>query len=163
MLKKLSIGQKLGGGFAVMALMLISVVIISLTQLSRLYTDTSELSGNMLPSVVSSGKINAYLLDARRMELAALLALSHGDEAGYEENIKQFQAHHDIFEKEFEYYRTIPFLNQDEQTTYNKLGMSLQRYYQIHDDIEEAVRQKDMARVISLRDNESRTVLLEWI
>ncbi|QFI54096.1 methyl-accepting chemotaxis protein [Aeromonas simiae] len=163
MLKNLSIGQKLGAGFAVLALMIISLVLLLLAQLSRLHNDTASLAEDILPSVASSGKINAYLLDARRMELNALLDLAGGDLAGYERFNKKFNDFRDEFEREFAHYRTLTFSSPEERAMYDKLGMLLNRYYQIHEYIETAVQQGDNEKITSLRNNESRVALLEAI
>lgn len=161
MFKNLSIGQKLGCGFAVLALLVVGLAWFSSAQLSRLNDDTSRLADNMLPSVASSGKINAYLLDTRRLELVSVIGAISNDPAEIEDGISKFNHLKETFDAELAHYGSLPFSTPEERSNYDKLRSATNRYFQLHEQVVAAIRQQELAKVTALRKNETRQALEE--
>jgi methyl-accepting chemotaxis protein len=83
----LSIGKRLGGGFAVLLALLLVVAGIGFTQLQNLMGKLNGVNDNTIPSILAMGGVQDAANDARRYELRALGAEDISERQKAYENI----------------------------------------------------------------------------
>ncbi|MGL6048574.1 MAG: MCP four helix bundle domain-containing protein [Aeromonas salmonicida] len=81
MFKNMSIGQKLSSGFAVLALLVFLLAGFGISRLSYLNSNTHIITENLVPSIRYASEMHVALLDARRAQLAMVIARDNNDSA----------------------------------------------------------------------------------
>ena len=161
MRQKLSIGQKLIGGFTFMALLIIGQVLFSIYQMSGLNNNTANLAENMFRSVASAGKITTIINDLRRKELDLVIGFLKHDDAAVTAGVSKFATVSTTLEKEMQFYDSLPFSTNEEKAAFQELRSALDRYQQAHVQLEAAIRDNNVEKLEQLRKNETRTAVQE--
>ncbi|WP_421202049.1 methyl-accepting chemotaxis protein [Aeromonas enteropelogenes] len=161
MFKNMSIGQKLSAGFAILALFVLGLAWFSSSQLARLYDDTETITNNLLPSTRLASQMHIAILDARRSELAQVIAKLNKDEEEVNERARTFDQARQEFEQAIQKYGTLAFNTHEEKQVYEQAKESGAKYFTIHEELLSAFANGDLDKVKSLRRNETRVALEE--
>lgn len=65
MRKSMTIGNKLITVFSALVVLMLGFAWFSVTQLSNIYRDTTEITNNVIPSIRASSQMHTALLDAQ--------------------------------------------------------------------------------------------------
>ena len=161
MFKNMSIGQKLSAGFAILALLVLGLAWFSISQLARLYGDTETITGNLLPSTRYASQMHVAILDARRSQLAQVIAGLSNDVQEVSERTATFNKARQEFDAAAQKYGALPFTTDEEKQTYDQLLSAAAKYFAVHDELINAFAANDLEKVKNLRKNETRTALEE--
>jgi methyl-accepting chemotaxis protein len=133
----LNIGKKLGLGFGFVVLLTCVLGVVSMFQLSRLDTDTVDISTNWLPSVKILGKLDYDGASFRRFELAYFLSQ---DQASKDSNIQRMTAALDSVKKDTDIY--VPMISSaEEKGLFTDVTNEWTKYLTIHERAMELARQ----------------------
>lgn len=157
MFNKMSISQKLSGGFATLALLVVALALFSVSQLSSFFHSTNEITGNLIPSMRAANQMEISLLDARRAELN--MVISGTDQQGVARYDQVFLAAKQEFSVATQTYNSMPFTSKIEEQEFMALKDAAAQYFNAHEQLVEALRQGDMAQVMSLREGETMFTL----
>lgn len=161
MFKNMSIGQKLSAGFAILTLLVLGLAWFSISQLAKLYGDTETITGNLLPSTRYASQMHVAILDARRSELAQVIAGLSNDAQEVSERTATFNKAKHEFEVAAQKYGALPFTTDEEKLTYEQLLSAGAKYFSVHEELMNAFAANDLEKVRSLRKNETRAALEE--
>ncbi|MEL3927629.1 methyl-accepting chemotaxis protein [Aeromonas enteropelogenes] len=161
MFKNMSIGQKLSAGFAILALLVLGLAWFSSSQLARLYDDTETITSNLLPSTRLAAQMHVSILDARRSELAQVIASLNKDDEEVNERARTFDQAKQEFEKAIQAYGALTFSTSEEKQVYEQAKAAGAKYFAVHDELMKAFAADDLQKVKSLRRNETRVALEE--
>lgn len=161
MFKNMSIGQKLSAGFAVLTLLVLGLAWFSISQLAKLYGDTETITGNLLPSTRYASQMHVAILDARRSELAQVIAGLNNDAQEVSERTATFNKAKQEFEVAAQKYGALPFTTDEEKLTYEQLLSAGAKYFSVHEELMNAFAANDLEKVKGLRKNETRAALEE--
>ncbi|MFC5705582.1 methyl-accepting chemotaxis protein [Aeromonas eucrenophila] len=157
MFKNLSISQKLSGGFATLALLVVALAWFSVSQLSGFFQNTTEITGNLIPTIRAANEMEVSLLNARRAELSMLLAGE--DKQGIARYDQVYQTAKQGFVTAAQTYNSLPFTSAKEEQEFMALKEAASQYFGAHDELVTALQQGDLAKVMSLREGETMTAL----
>lgn len=157
MFKNLSISQKLSGGFATLALLVVALAWFSVSQLSGFFQNTTEITGNLIPTIRAANEMEVSLLNARRAELSMLL--SGADKQGVTRYDQVYQAAKQSFAAAAQTYNSLPFTSAKEEQEFMALKEAAGQYFGAHDELVAALQQGDLAKVMSLREGDTMTAL----
>jgi methyl-accepting chemotaxis protein len=159
MLKHMTIGQKLISGFSILTLMVLMLAWFAVSQLSILHRDTTEITGNLIPSIRASSQMHIALLDARRAELAMIIGALSSDEP----EINSSTLRYDTAKKEFnlaqQTYNQLSFVSEKDRQDFSELSTKANEYFSSHEILVTAIQQRDLPRIQSLRKNETKSSL----
>ncbi|MGH1407990.1 MAG: MCP four helix bundle domain-containing protein, partial [Aeromonas sp.] len=161
MFKNMSIGQKLSAGFVVLALLVLGLAWFSISQLARLYGDTETITGNLLPSTRYASQMHVAILDARRSQLAQVIAGLSNDAQEVSERTATFNKAKQEFDAAAQKYGALPFTTDEEKQTYDQLLSGAAKYFAIHDQLMNAFAANDLEKVKNLRKVDTRLALEE--
>ena len=161
MFKNMSIGQKLSAGFAILTLLVLGLAWFSISQLAKLYGDTETITGNLLPSTRYASQMHVAILDARRSELAQVVAGLSNDAQEVNDRTATFNKARQEFEVAAQKYGALPFTTDEEKLTYEQLLSAGAKYFSVHEELMNAFAANDLEKVRSLRKNETRAALEE--
>ncbi|MGL5707297.1 MAG: MCP four helix bundle domain-containing protein, partial [Aeromonas sp.] len=147
MFKNMSIGQKLSAGFAVLTLLVLGLAWFSISQLAKLYGDTETITGNLLPSTRSASQMHVAILDARRSELAQVIAGLSNDAQEVSERTATFNKAKQEFEVAAQKYGALPFTTDEEKLTYEQLLSAGAKYFSVHEELMNAFAANDLEKV----------------
>ncbi|MFB2828976.1 methyl-accepting chemotaxis protein [Aeromonas jandaei] len=159
MLTKMTIGQKLIMAFTTLALLMLGFAWFATAQLSNIYRDASEVTDNIVPSIRASSQMHVALLDARRAELNMVIDALGKDSASLSNSTQNFEVAKNQFTAAEQRYGSMPFVSEQDRNIFADLQAAAAKYFSVHDNLQTAIVQGDMARVQSLIKNESRTAL----
>jgi methyl-accepting chemotaxis protein len=157
MFKNMSISQKLSGGFATLAVLVVALAWFSVSQLSGLFRDTTLITGNLIPSMQAANQMEVSLLNSRRAELN--MVISGEDKEGVARYDKVYQAAKQEFATSAQAYAALPFTSAQEEQEFKALTAAAAQYFDAHDELAAALQQGDMGRVMSLREGVTMTAL----
>lgn len=153
MFKNLSIGQKLSGGFAFVVSLVLGLVCILIFEMSSINAEVRQMVNNQVPSVVSAGRINTLLLDARRHELTTVIELLSNEHADTSASTAAFAKAKDDLLNELNKYSSYPFVSQQEHDLFEKLVADANDYLSYHDQITQAFANHEMEKANGLRES----------
>ncbi|ELI6431294.1 methyl-accepting chemotaxis protein [Aeromonas salmonicida] len=159
MFKNMSIGQKLSSGFAVLALLVFVLAGFGISRLSYLNGNTQLITDNLVPSIRYASQMQVALLDARRAQLAMVIARANNDSADITRRNDSVTEAKGRFAKAVADYGRLTFNATDEEQTYAALQPAGEAYFSAHDQLYQAVMQNDGARIGEYRDGLTRTTL----
>ncbi|RAJ09361.1 methyl-accepting chemotaxis protein [Aeromonas salmonicida] len=159
MFKNMSIGQKLSTGFAVLALLVFVLAGFGISRLSYLNGNTQLITDNLVPSIRYASQMQVALLDARRAQLAMVIARANNDSADITRRNDSVTEAKGRFAKAVADYGRLTFNATDEEQTYAALQPAGEAYFSAHDQLYQAVMQNDSARIGDYRDGLTRTTL----
>ncbi|EQB2602141.1 methyl-accepting chemotaxis protein [Aeromonas salmonicida] len=159
MFKNMSIGQKLSTGFAVLALLVFVLAGFGISRLSYLNGNTQLITDNLVPSIHYAGQMQVALLDARRAQLAMVIARANNDSADITRRNDSVTEAKGRFAKAVADYGHLAFNATDEEQTYRALQQAGEAYFSAHDQLYQAVMQNDNARIDDYREGLTRTTL----
>ncbi|WP_429192865.1 methyl-accepting chemotaxis protein [Aeromonas salmonicida] len=159
MFKNMSIGQKLSTGFAVLALLVFMLAGFGISRLSYLNNNTQLITDNLVPSIRYASQMQVALLDARRAQLAMVIARANNDSADITRRNDSVTEAKGRFAKAVADYGRLTFNATDEEQTYAALQPAGEAYFSAHDQLYQAVMQNDSARIGDYRDGLTRTTL----
>ncbi|ATP10662.1 methyl-accepting chemotaxis protein [Aeromonas salmonicida] len=159
MFRNMSIGQKLSSGFAVLALLVFVLAGFGISRLSYLNGNTQLIADNLVPSIRYASQMHVALLDARRAQLAMVIALANNDSADITRRNDSVTEAKGRFAKAVADYGRLAFNATDEEQTYAALQPAGEAYFSAHDQLYQAVMQNDSARIGDYRDGLTRTTL----
>ncbi|VXA80225.1 MULTISPECIES: methyl-accepting chemotaxis protein [Aeromonas] len=159
MFKNMSIGQKLSTGFAVLALLVFVLAGFGISRLSYLNGNTQLITDNLVPSIRYASQMQVALLDARRAQLAMVIARANNDSADITRRNDSVTEAKGRFAKAVADYGRLTFNATDEEQTYAALQQAGEAYFSAHDQLYQAVMQNDSARIGDYRDGLTRTTL----
>ncbi|HDX8377800.1 TPA: methyl-accepting chemotaxis protein [Aeromonas salmonicida] len=159
MFRNMSIGQKLSTGFAVLALLVFVLAGFGITRLSYLNGNTQLITDNLVPSIRYASQMQVALLDARRAQLAMVIARANNDSADITRRNDSVTEAKGRFAKAVADYGRLTFNATDEEQTYAALQQAGEAYFSAHDQLYQAVMQNDSARIGDYRDGLTRTTL----
>ncbi|SIQ42157.1 methyl-accepting chemotaxis protein [Aeromonas sp. RU39B] len=161
MFNNVSIGRKLGAGFAVLALLVLGLAWFAVSQLAKINDNIRVITTNMMPSIHVAGQIQAALGDARRAELNQVIGGLVKDLAEVDERTASFNKAQQKYEESIRQYGDLPFSTGEEEQVYNQLKTVGASYFASHAELLSAIKNGDTERAKSLRKNETRTALEE--
>lgn len=159
MFRNMSIGQKLSTGFAVLALLVFVLAGFGISRLSYLNNNTQLIADNLVPSIRYASQMHVALLDARRAQLAMVIALANNDSADITRRNDSVTEAKGRFAKAVADYGRLEFNATDEEQAYRALQSAGEAYFSAHDQLYQAVMQNDSARIGDYRDGLTRTTL----
>ena len=159
MFRNMSIGQKLSSGFAVLALLVFVLAGFGISRLSYLNNNTQLIADNLVPSIRYASQMHVALLDARRAQLAMVIARTNNDSADITRRNDSVTEAKGRFAKAVADYGRLTFNATDEEQTYAALQSAGEAYFSAHDQLYQAVMQNDSARIGDYRDGLTRTTL----
>ncbi|WP_421148500.1 methyl-accepting chemotaxis protein [Aeromonas dhakensis] len=159
MFKNMSIGQKLSAGFAVLALLVLVIAGFGISRLSYLNANTQLIVNNLVPSIRYASQMHVALLDARRAELAMVIALTNNDQADIAKRNDSFSDAKARFLKALSDYGRLAFNDAEEEQTYRALQPAGEAYFSAHDQLYQAVMNNEGAKIGEYRDGITRTTL----
>ncbi len=159
MFKNMSIGQKLSSGFAVLALLVFLLAGFGISRLSYLNSNTHIITENLVPSIRYASEMHVALLDARRAQLAMVIARDNNDSADITRRNDSVTEAKGRFAKAVADYGRLAFNATDEEQTYGALQSAGEAYFSAHDQLYQAVMQNDSARIDDYREGLTRTTL----
>lgn len=159
MFRNMSIGQKLSTGFAVLALLVFVLAGFGISRLSYLNGNTQLITTNLVPSIRYASQMHVALLDARRAQLAMVIALANNDSSDITRRNDSVTEAKGRFAKAVADYGRLTFNATDEEQTYAALQPAGAAYFSAHDQLYQAVMQNDSARIGEYRDGLTRTTL----
>ena len=159
MFRNMSIGQKLSSGFAVLALLVFVLAGFGISRLSYLNNNTQLIADNLVPSIRYASQMHVALLDARRAQLAMVIARANNDSADITRRNDSVTEAKGRFAKAVADYGRLTFNATDEEQTYAALQPAGEAYFSAHDQLYQAVMQNDSARIGDYRDGLTRTTL----
>lgn len=159
MFKNMSIGQKLSSGFAVLALLVFVLAGFGISRLSYLNGNTQLITDNLVPSIGYASQMHVALLDARRAQLAMVIARTNNDSADITRRNDSVTEAKGRFAKAVADYGRLEFNATDEEQAYRALQSAGEAYFSAHDQLYQAVMQNDSARIGDYRDGLTRTTL----
>ena len=159
MFRNMSIGQKLSSGFAVLALLVFVLAGFGISRLSYLNNNTQLIADNLVPSIRYASQMHVALLDARRAQLAMVIARTNNDSADITRRNDSVTEAKGRFAKAVADYGRLTFNATDEEQTYAALQPAGEAYFSAHDQLYQAVMQNDSARIGDYRDGLTRTTL----
>lgn len=159
MFRNMSIGQKLSGGFAVLALLVFVLAGFGISRLSYLNNNTQLIADNLVPSIRYASQMHVALLDARRAQLAMVIARTNNDSADITRRNDSVTEAKGRFAKAVADYGRLEFNATDEEQAYRALQSAGEAYFSAHDQLYQAVMQNDSARIGDYRDGLTRTTL----
>ncbi len=146
----LKIGKKLVVGFGVLEILLITLGVFSLTQLSKVNAGTVDIATSWLPSVRVLGELQFSVSALRRWELNHLIATDKESLAKAEEKTKSTIAAMGEAEKRYE-----PLISSDEEhRLYDQFRSELDKYLAIRERVLDLSRQdkKKDAETLSMSE-----------
>ncbi|MCH7370845.1 methyl-accepting chemotaxis protein [Aeromonas sp. MR16] len=158
MFNNMSISQKLSGGFAVLGVLIVALAWFSVSQLSGLYRDSTEITGNLIPSMQAANQMEIALLDARRAELNMVIA-AREDQQEIALHDKTYQAARQEFDAAAQAYGAMPFTSGQEEQEFMALKAAASQYFTSHEQLMAALHKGDLERVMSLRKGETLVAL----
>ncbi|WP_219597640.1 methyl-accepting chemotaxis protein [Aeromonas salmonicida] len=159
MFRNMSIGQKLSTGFAVLALLVFVLAGFGISRLSYLNGNTQLITDNLVPSIRYASEMQVALLDARRAQLAMVIARANNDSADITRRNDSVTEAKGRFAKAVADYGRLEFNATDEEQAYRALQSAGEAYFSAHDQLYQAVMQNDSARIGDYRDGLTRTTL----
>ncbi|MGY3859916.1 methyl-accepting chemotaxis protein [Aeromonas intestinalis] len=157
MLKKITISQKISGGFAMLAVLVIGVGWSSINNLSGLFLDSTLVTGNLIPSLQAANQMETALLNARRAELNMIVANgSPQEQASHQQG---YQAARQEFERSAEAYESMPFTSSEEKAEFMALKEAAAQYFISHDKLAAALNDGHREEVMALLKGETMTLL----
>ncbi|MGE6132832.1 methyl-accepting chemotaxis protein [Aeromonas salmonicida] len=159
MFRNMSIGQKLSSGFAVLALLVFVLAGFGISRLSYLNNNTQLIADNLVPSIRYASQMHVALLDARRAQLAMVIARTNNDSADITRRNDSVTEAKGRFAKAVADYGRLEFNATDEEQAYRALQSAGEAYFRAHDQLYQAVMQNDSARIGDYRDGLTRTTL----
>lgn len=159
MFRNMSIGQKLSSGFAVLALLVFVLAGFGISRLSYLNNNTQLIADNLVPSIRYASQMHVALLDARRAQLAMVIARTNNDSADITRRNDSVTEAKERFAKAVADYGRLEFNATDEEQAYRALQSAGEAYFSAHDQLYQAVMQNDSARIGDYRDGLTRTTL----
>lgn len=159
MFRNMSIGQKLSSGFAVLALLVFVLAGFGISRLSYLNNNTQLIADNLVPSIRYASQMHVALLDARRAQLAMVIARTNNDSADITRRNDSVTEAKGRFAKAVADYGRLTFNATDEEQAYRALQSAGEAYFSAHDQLYQAVMQNDSARIGDYRDGLTRTTL----
>ncbi|MCF3097238.1 methyl-accepting chemotaxis protein [Aeromonas australiensis] len=147
MFKNMSIGQKLSAGFAMLALCVFFLAGYGVSRLSFLNQQSAVLAENLIPTIRYASQMHIALLDARRAQLAMLIAMSNQDSADIGKRQQSVSEARTRFAKASSDYASLPFNSAEEEQTFRRLQAAGDAYFNSHDMLYQAVQQNDRDRV----------------
>ncbi|MDM5112488.1 methyl-accepting chemotaxis protein [Aeromonas salmonicida] len=159
MFRNMSIGQKLSSGFAVLALLVFVLAGFGISRLSYLNNNTQLIADNLVPSIRYASQMHVALLDARRAQLAMVIARTNNDSADITRRNDSVTEAKGRFAKAVADYGRLEFNATDEEQAYRALQSAGEAYFSAHDQLYQAVMQNDSARIGDYRDGLTRTTL----
>jgi methyl-accepting chemotaxis protein len=119
---------KLAGSFALLLLLILSLGIFSIVELSALNKDSNDLATNWLPSIKVLGELNDQISSFRRAELIHILTASDEGKREYERRMNEQQ---DTIAKTRKRYE--PLISEPgEREGYPKFSDNWEKYLEIH-------------------------------
>ncbi|PJG60741.1 methyl-accepting chemotaxis protein [Aeromonas cavernicola] len=161
MFKNISISQKLCTGLAILALFILGLAWFFISQLSLFYAHTEVITDNLLRSTRYAGQMHIAVLDARRSELAVIIAGMNKDSEEMSERKAMYDKAKESFDEAAKKYGSLSFSNEEDKQVYEQLLKAGARYFSLHDDLMKAFEIGDLARVEDLRKNDTRFALEE--
>ncbi|MGY3895757.1 methyl-accepting chemotaxis protein [Aeromonas enterica] len=159
MLKHMTIGQKLIAGFSMLALMVLMLAWFSVSQLSTLHRDTTEITGNLIPSIRASSQMHIALLDARRAELTMIIGALNSDESEINTSAQRYDTAKQEFNSAQQAYNQLSFVSERDKQDFSELSMKANEYFSSHEILLTAMQQGDLNRIQILRKNETKSSL----
>ncbi|MGL5093560.1 MAG: methyl-accepting chemotaxis protein [Aeromonas sobria] len=159
MLKSMTIGNKLITVFSALVVLMLGFVWFSVTQLSNIYRDTTEITNNVIPSIRASSQMHTTLLDARRAELSMLVGIQDSDQSAISTNKQRFESSKRDFETAQQQYAKMDFVSERDKQYFESLVAAASDYFSAHSIMLTAVDQGDVTKAKSLINNESKQAL----
>jgi methyl-accepting chemotaxis protein len=159
MLKHMTIGQKLIVGFSMLALMVLMLAWFAVSQLSTLHRDTTEITGNLIPSIRASSQMHIALLDARRAELTMIIGALNSDESEINTSAQRYDTAKQEFNSAQQAYNQLSFVSERDKQDFSELSMKANEYFSSHEILLTAMQQGDLNRIQILRKNETKSSL----
>lgn len=159
MLKHMTIGQKLIAGFSTLALMVLMLAWFAVSQLSTLHRDTTEITGNLIPSIRASSQMHIALLDARRAELTMIIGALNSDEPEVNAGAQRYDTAKQEFNSAQQAYNRLSFVSEKDKQDFSELRTKANEYFSSHEVLLVAMQQGDLTRIQSLRKNETKSAL----
>ncbi|OLF56833.1 methyl-accepting chemotaxis protein [Aeromonas veronii] len=159
MLKSMTIGNKLITVFSALVVLMLGFAWFSVTQLSNIYRDTTEITNNVIPSIRASSQMHTTLLDARRAELSMLIGIQDSDQSAISTNNQRFESSKRDFEAARQQYSKMDFVSERDKQYFDNLVAAASDYFSAHSILLKAVEQGDVAKAKSLINNESKQAL----
>ncbi len=151
-LNNVKISTRLIAVFGLIATMLVGVVIVALTQMGAMRTETKDLSDNWLPSVELINKMNTATSDLRIQEFKHVL---NTDEKAMEGIEKAMAKVMEGFEKNRQAYVKL-ISSPEEQRIYDSFVVDWKQYLQLHDQVISMSRNNENAEAKQLLEGDSK-------
>lgn len=159
MLKSMTIGKKFVTVFLALVVLMLCFAWFSVTQLSNIYLDTTNITNNVIPSIRASSQMHTALLDARRAELSILIALQDSDQSAVNINKQRFDNSKRAFEAAQHQYSKMDFVSERDKQYFENIVAAASDYFSDHRILLTAIDQADMEKVKSIINNESKKAL----
>lgn len=155
----MTIGQKIVTSFFVLSVLVLGLAWFAVAQLSKLHSDTTEITENLIPSIRTSSQMHIALLDARRAELNIVIDALSQDPAALNASELHFEAVKREFDIAQQEYARMAFVSEQDKKDFTDLGAAAASYFSAHTALVSAAKQGDMARVQSLIKTETKQAL----
>lgn len=159
MFKSMTIGNKLITVFSALVILMLGFAWFSVTQLSNIYRDTTEITNNVIPSIRASSQMHTALLDARRAELSMLVGIQDSDQSAINTNKQRFESSKRDFDTAQQQYAKMDFVSDRDKQYFESLVAAASDYFSAHSIMLTAVDQGDVTKAKSLINNESKQAL----
>jgi methyl-accepting chemotaxis protein len=148
--KDLNISKKLAVGFGIVEVLILTLGIFSLVQLSKVNADSVDIGMNWLPSVEVLGKLQVDASAIRRFELAHIVDLNESQNRKTEE---LEQASFSRLKDEERQYQ--PMISSDEgRGLYREAHAALDKYFAVREHVMDLVRHDKKAEAADLSMSE---------
>lgn len=150
-LNNVKISTRLIAVFGLIATMLVGVVIVALTQMGAMRTETKDLSDNWLPSVEFVNKMNTGLADLRIQEFKHVLNTDEKAMEGIEKEMAKVMGD---FEKNHQIYTKL-ISSPEEQRMYDSFAADWKQYLQLHEQVIGLSRKNENVQAKKLLEGDS--------
>ncbi|PJG59544.1 methyl-accepting chemotaxis protein [Aeromonas cavernicola] len=148
MLTNMTIGQKLVMAFSALALIMLGYSWFTNAQLAAINRDTTEITGNIIPSIRAATQMQTTLLNARATETQMVVDVLNRDMDEFQTHKQRFENIRGEFEKAEKNYASLPVVSENDKQMFTSLQEAAASYLANHNLIAADLLQGDTQQAI---------------
>jgi len=150
---RLKVGTKITGGFVIVLLLTLVLVMVNLVMLGRVNGEVDNLSGDLLPNVQRLGQINTALSDLKRFEFEYAAARDAAARKAAGDGMEQVKTQLATVTADLD--KALPSTG-DGRSAFKDFQQSLGDYLKVHESFTALVDQNHAAQAEALLQNEGK-------
>ena len=150
-MNNLKISTRMAGTFGLLVLLLLAIVATALMQLAAMYSRTTQITENWLPSVEVVNRLNTALSDVRLYELRHVMATDPAAMANHEKSMQALQVE---IEKDKKIYEGLIVLD-EERKLYDSFLADRKRYTELTSQLFDLSRKNENEQAATLLGGDS--------